>query len=210
MLLPALCTLFGLQQDSEHTWWATAAHCLPPVGQIVLIQHPTDATKKIEARVIARNEIDDTGIVKAWTKDCGIITTKNVVEPEIGPALISTHRGTIEGFITNDEIAIRGLSPRRLANARVIPGDSGSAILQDDDVVGVVTHTVDGCRTGFCPGTLAQNKQGGLIDEFETAVTRKGINQLTEITMRDVILAIAAFIGGSWWTNNQAKKPPAT
>lgn len=207
MILPALCTIGGLQQDDEHTYWSTAAHCVPPVGQIVMIESPIPPHSPVEARVISRDAANDTAILKCWTKQVGKIQTQRVTEPTEGPARIETHRGTVPAIITADELAIRGLTPRQLALATVVPGDSGSPIMQRDNVVGIVSHSVDGCRTGFCPGTLAGNRAGGILDDFQRGIAADGVQQMQTISWRDIVLAAAGIVGATFYHRGKTPRP---
>lgn len=198
MLLPVLCTVWGIQQDDEHTYWATAAHCVPSIGQVVVIDSPSKDGKRIEARVISKDTETDTAVLKTWTRDVGPISVAQLNEPRPGPATVHTHRGDIFGTITDRNLHIRGLTPRRIATARVIPGDSGSAIEQEDAVVGLVSHTVNGCETGFCPVPPEQAAKG-LSQQLVTG-------DPLGITLRDIIAAICGYFGIRWY---QTPKPTA-
>lgn len=206
MLLPAICTIFGVAQDAEHTYFGTAAHCVPEVGQIVIVKHPTDPNKKIEARVIEKDKANDTAILKTWTKDVGQIKTTALKNPEPTHATIESWRGSKAGDITDGMLHIPGLTPRRVSNIKVIPGDSGAPVIQDNHIVGVLSHSVGDCQSGFCPAIAPRNVGNGLIDRIETDIAQKGVKELTDISLRDILIAIASIFGWTWFNK---PKPPA-
>jgi hypothetical protein len=198
MLLPVLCTVWGIQQDETHTYWATASHCVPAVGQVVVIASPKGDGKRVEARVVAKDPETDTAVLKTWTAEVGTIEPAKWATPRPGLATVASHRGKISGEVLREEIAIAGLTNRQLATARVIPGDSGSSINQTDGVIGVVTHSVNGCATGFCPTPQ---------DVAARGVTQPLVNgDPLGISIRDLIAAIAGYFGLKWF--NTPKQPP--
>jgi len=191
-LLPALCTIFAVAQDAEHTYWGTAAHCAPPVGQIMVIASPDGSGRPIEARVIERDQANDTAILKAWTKEVGPVKCTNTDHPANDAARITSHRGDIPAIVQPGSIDIAGHTPRRLATAMIMPGDSGSPVIQRDKIVGVVSHKVGNCESGFCPAEPKPQGLGRLIGGLaDETISPKPADPWT-ITLRDIGIAVAA------------------
>lgn len=205
MALPFVCTCWCLSQDDEYTTLATAGHCVVSVNDVVSVKNPYDG-RLVQCRVIGQDKENDVALLRAFTKDIGKLEVRPVAAPRNGRASVETRRGVLFGDVRGDVVAIPGITERELVGCRVVPGDSGSAVVQAGQVVGCLTHSVGNVAGGFTPTVDRASSDcfnGKCVPDLNvTGPTLSGLDM--EVSIRDVILAVLGWFLNSWYSKKQA------
>lgn len=197
MAAPFVCTCWCISQDSEYTTLATAGHCVVDVGSVVTVENPHDG-RRVSCRVIGQDKENDVALLRAYTSQIGALEVRPLSSPRNGPATVETRRGTLSGRVVGDVVSIPGITPRELVDCRVIPGDSGSAVVQSGSVVGCVTHSVGNRSGGFTPTVdraASDCFNGRCVPELTLPTPSIGGLDL-DLSIRDLIAAVVG-----WFAN---------
>lgn len=190
------CTFFAA--DAEHAYAVTAAHCVKDETSTAKI-----GDKPVGIRWIHIDREKDIAIGKAFAHAVGPVET-HLAQAKRGPATIIGYPAMQAQIRTADipgrEATIDG-SPKTLLNLQppIVGGTSGGAVVQDGNLVGVVTHSTP--AGGAC--TTSQ--------DIYTATHKAGIdlNPSTINTRESILMALAAF-ATHWWQARQRATAKAT
>lgn len=210
MSMPFICTCWCISQDSEYTTLATAGHCVVEVGSVVTVKSPHDG-RAVSCRVIGQDKENDVALLRAFTKEIGQLEVRPIASPQNGRASVETRRGTLYGDVRGDVVAIPGITERELVGCRVVPGDSGSAVVQSGNVVGCLTHSIGNGSGGFTPTVdrVASDCFNGKCVPDVKVQTPSIAGLDMEVSMRDVILAVLGWFLNTWYTKKQVQAAKA-
>ncbi len=192
-LLVTGCSCTFILNDGEYAYCTTAAHCVKGETTTAKI-----GEKSVGIRWIHVDRDKDIAIGKAFADAVGPVET-HIAQATRGPATIigypNLQPAVRSADIPGREAHIDG-EAKTLINVQppIVGGTSGGAVMQDGNLVGVVTHTTP--AGGACTTTsdiYRAAEKAGIDLSPSTIGTREGI-----------LMALAAFIM-HWWKDHKAK-----
>jgi len=195
LMLTTGCTVVFFASDDKYAYCATAAHCVK--GETAQVQYDG---KLIGIRWTDVDKEKDIAVGRAFVEHFPDLGAK-IDRAKPGPAdVIGFPQNKFEvrhADITGAERIIDGSEKDLLAIAPpLVGGTSGGAVVQDETLVGIVTHTTPAggaCVNGKC---------------VQETIVRAGVPiETPPVSQRDAIIAaIASFLMHLWKDKQHAAK----